>query len=143
VPSSAPPEPSLSAEEKAAFERGISELNSGFFFECHDTLEDLWAGVRGPSRDFFQGLIQVAVGCYHLTRDNPTGARRLFERAMGRLEAYPDAYGSVALGELRRAVLALAAALGRGEDVAPALPLVRRVAPDASRSGPAEEAGPR
>jgi len=143
VPSPDLPEPSLSKGEWAAFEKGIGELNAGLFFECHDTLEDLWAGVRGPSRDFFQGLIQVAVGCYHLTRDNKAGARRLFERATGRLEAYPDAYGGIALGDLRRTVATLALALERGEDVVPQLPLVRRVGSAAARSGPPGEAGPR
>jgi len=127
VADASPPEPRLSAEEQAAFEKGVLELNAGFFFESHDTLEDLWAGVRGPSRDFFQGLIQVAVGCYHLTRGNRVGARRLFGRAMERLEPYPDAYGGVALGTLRRDVLSLASALERGADATPALPLVHPI----------------
>ena len=98
------PLPSLSAEERAAFEKGVAEFNAGLFFECHDTLEELWAGVRGPSRDFFQGLIQVAVGFYHLGNENPVGAERLFGRALRRLEPYPDRYGGVDLGGLRGVV---------------------------------------
>ena len=86
------PEPVLSAEERAALDRGVAEFNDGFYFECHDTLEDLWSGLRGPSRDFFQGLIQVAVGHYHLGNANGAGAASMFERALRRFEQYPERY---------------------------------------------------
>jgi len=96
---------SLSLEERAAFEKGVAEFNAGLFFECHDTLEELWTGIRGPSRDFFQGLIQVAVGFYHLGNRNPVGAERLLGRSLKRLEAYPSEYGGVDLGTLRAGVV--------------------------------------
>ena len=99
-----PPEPSLSPEERDAFARGVEQFNARHFFECHDTLEDLWSGVRGPSRDFFQGLIQVAVGFYHLGNDNRGGAARLLDRARRRLEGYPDRYGGIDLAALREVV---------------------------------------
>jgi len=84
--------PTLDAEERAAFDKGVAEFNDGYYFECHDTLEDLWAGLRGPSRDFFQGLIQVSVAFYHLGNANTAGAASMFERALRRFEAYPDRY---------------------------------------------------
>ena len=98
------PPPALSREEQSLFEKGVDEFNARLFFECHDTLEELWAGVRGPSRDFFQGLIQVAVGFHHLGNRNPVGAERLLGRALKRLEVYPDHYAGLALGELRDVV---------------------------------------
>ncbi len=98
------PAPVLSAEERSLYEKGVGEFNARLFFECHDTLEELWAGVRGPSRDFFQGLIQVAVGFHHIGNGNRVGAERLFGRALKRLEGYPDDYAGLALGELRDAV---------------------------------------
>jgi len=124
-----PPEPSLSPEEQDAFERGVAQFNARLFFECHDTLEDLWSGVRGPSRDFFQGLIQVAVGFYHLGNDNRAGAMRLLERARCRLEGYPDCYGGIALAELREAVASWLGAFEREGDEAswPPLPTLRAV----------------
>jgi uncharacterized protein len=85
-------DPHLTSEERAAFDKGVAEFNSGYFFECHDTLEDLWSGLRGPSRDFFQGLIQVAVGFYHLTGGNEAGAASMFRRALKRFEKYPGRY---------------------------------------------------
>ena len=88
-----PAEPSLDGEERAALAKGIAEFNAGLFFECHDTLEEMWAGVRGPSRDFFQGLIQVSVAYYHLGNGNAAGAESMMRRALKRLEKYPARYG--------------------------------------------------
>jgi predicted metal-dependent hydrolase len=95
------PEPALAEEDRALFEKGVAEFNAGLFFECHDTLEDLWSGVRGPSRDFFQGLIQVSVAFYHLTRGNLAGAESLLQRALGRLAKYPERYYGFDLAVLR------------------------------------------
>jgi len=98
-------EPVLTADERAAFERGVREFNEAYYFECHDTLEELWSGLRGDARDFFQGLIQVAVGYYHLGSQNRAGACSMFERALRRFEKYPGRYFGFDLerqrGELR------------------------------------------
>lgn len=91
-PAGPPPEPVLTAEERHAFEKGVAEFNAGCFFECHDTLEEMWAGIRGPSRDFFQGLIQVSVAFYHLTGGNLSGAESMLLRALKRFERYRDRY---------------------------------------------------
>ena len=87
-----PAEPSLDDEEMRALVKGIAEFNAGLFFECHDTLEDMWGGIRGPSRDFFQGLIQVSVAFYHLGNGNPVGAESMMRRALKRFERYPPRY---------------------------------------------------
>jgi predicted metal-dependent hydrolase len=68
--------------------QGIREFNEGAFFEAHDTLEDTWMDVRGENRLFFQGLIQLSIGYYHLTCENYTGADHLLSRGVSKLEAY-------------------------------------------------------
>jgi predicted metal-dependent hydrolase len=85
-------EPELDDEERRLFAQGVAQFNSGYYFECHDTLEDLWSGVRGPARDFFQGLIQVAVAFYHLSGGNLAGAHSMLSRALKRFERYPARY---------------------------------------------------
>lgn len=90
--SGAIPEPVLDDEERSAFLRGVDEFNRGLFFECHDTLEELWSGIRGPARDFFQGLIQVAVAFHHVSGGNAPGAVSMIDRALGRFRAYPGRY---------------------------------------------------
>ncbi len=99
-----PEEPDLDEADARALRKGISEFNTAKFFECHDTLEDVWRGARGPSRDFFQGLIQVAVGFYHLGNANLTGGRSQFEKALGNLNSYGNEYLGVDLRSIREAV---------------------------------------
>jgi uncharacterized protein len=94
----------LSGEQRRAFDRGVAEFNAGYFFECHDTLEDVWTGVRGPSRDFLQGLIQVSVAFYHLGGGNLAGAESMMSRALKRFEAYGDRHWGFDLGRLRAEV---------------------------------------
>ena len=126
-------EPVLDEEERRGLEKGIEEFNRGFFFECHDSLEEVWAGLRGPARDFFQGLIQISVGLYHLSNANRGGAVTLLRRGLGRLERYPDVYGGVNLGTLRPEVARWLDRIEAGEgfpDSLEALPkLVRSRAP--------------
>jgi predicted metal-dependent hydrolase len=107
----------LSAEERAAFVKGLAQFNDRLFFECHDTLEEIWSGVRGSPRDFFQGLIQAAVGFYHLGNGNPKGARTVLRRSLARLGRFPVRYAGVELEPLRAAVAEWLRALETGADV--------------------------
>jgi predicted metal-dependent hydrolase len=104
----------IPAAEREALEKGIAQFNDGLFFECHDTLEDVWTGVRGPARAFLQGLIQAAVGFYHLGNGNRAGAKSLLRRSLSRLERYPDRYAGVELAPLRASIGDWLAALDAG-----------------------------
>ncbi len=124
----APAEPDLDDEERRGLEKGVAEFNTGYFFECHDTLEDVWTGIRGPARDFFQGLIQVSVGFYHLGNANRGGALTLLRRGLTRLERYPGKYAGLDLGALRPEVARWVEKIEAGEafpDTLDALPKFR------------------
>ena len=118
------PGPALPAAESAAFAKGVAQFNERLFFECHDTLEEIWSGVRGPSRDFFQGLIQVAVGFHHLGNHNRPGAIAVLRRALGRLERYPPRYAGVELAPLRDALAGWLAGLESAGDTPPRPPTI-------------------
>ena len=123
-------EPVLDDEERRSFEKGLDEFNRGYFFECHDTLEDVWTGIRGAARDFFQGLIQISVGFYHLGNANRGGSLTLLRRGLGRLAAYPDAYGGLDLATLRVEVERWIERIEAGDgfpDALEALPKYRRL----------------
>jgi predicted metal-dependent hydrolase len=98
------PEPRLDAEQVRQLHEGVRQFNEGLYFECHDTLEEMWGGVRGPSRDFFQGLIQVSVAHYHLGRGNLAGAESMFGRALKRFAPYPASYFGFDLDAERRKI---------------------------------------
>jgi predicted metal-dependent hydrolase len=96
--------PGLTSEEMRLLEKGVAEFNSGHYFECHDTLEELWMGIRGPARNFFQGLIQIAVGFYHLNQRNLPGCESQLNKGLQKLVPYGDFYAGVELESLRRQV---------------------------------------
>lgn len=60
--------------------RARDEFNRGNWFECHETLEELWVGEKGELRDFYQGLLQVAVALHHWREGNFKGALLLLEK---------------------------------------------------------------
>lgn len=65
--------------------RAFGEFNRGDWFECHETLEELWAGAAGEVRDFYQGTLQVAVALHHWKNGNFKGAILLLDSGAGYL----------------------------------------------------------
>jgi predicted metal-dependent hydrolase len=65
--------------------QAIREFNTKEWFECHETLEDLWIGSQGEVRDFYQGIIQVAVALHHWRNGNFGGAVSLLKGGAGYL----------------------------------------------------------
>jgi len=68
--------------------QACDEFNSGRFFECHETLEEIWQEEPGPVRDLYKGLIQAAAAFVHVTRGNAAGAARLLRTSAGYLAPY-------------------------------------------------------
>jgi len=83
------------------FREGINKFNSFSFYDCHDVLEDVWFDVRGPSRRFYQGLIHLAVGFYHiLERENPKGAISQLSKGMEKLNDFKPDFQGVEISRL-------------------------------------------
>src|SRR5437867_13304180 len=68
---------------------GIIFFNNGRYFEAHERWQDLWRRTRGPSKLFYQGLVQAAVGLYHFARGNPNGSRAQPTKSIAQLAEYP------------------------------------------------------
>ncbi|PSF38155.1 DUF309 domain-containing protein [Aphanothece hegewaldii CCALA 016] len=71
-----------------AFWQGVEEFNQQEFYACHDTLEALWMEAPEPNKRFYQGVLQIAVGCYHLGNHNGRGAMILLGEGIKRLKDY-------------------------------------------------------
>jgi predicted metal-dependent hydrolase len=84
----------------AEFEQGITEFNQRQFYACHDTLEAIWVDAPETDKRFYQGILQVAVGCYHLSNDNLRGAIILLGEAVRRLCDYQPDYEGVDVEQL-------------------------------------------
>lgn len=67
---------------------GIEHFNVCDFYESHEVWEALWTEYQGPSRKFYQGLIQAAVALHHFGNGNIRGARKLYHSARSYLEPY-------------------------------------------------------
>jgi predicted metal-dependent hydrolase len=93
------------------FEQGITEFNQRQFYACHDTLEAIWVDAPEIDKRFYQGILQVAVGCYHLSNDNLRGAIILLGEAVRRLCDYQPDYGGVNVEQLLEQSVALLQAL--------------------------------
>jgi uncharacterized protein len=93
------------------FERGIAEFNQQQFYACHDTLEAIWVDAPEVDKRFYQGILQVAVGCYHLSNDNLRGAIILLGEAVRRLCDYLPDYEEIDVEQLLEQAMALLQAL--------------------------------
>jgi predicted metal-dependent hydrolase len=67
---------------------GIVLFNRGDFFEAHEVWESLWMETFGPDKQFYQGLIQVAVGLCHFCNGNLRGAVKLYHSSRDYLKRY-------------------------------------------------------
>lgn len=93
------------------FWQGVDQFNQGQFYACHDTLEALWMEAIEPERNFFQGILQIAVALYHLGNYNWQGAVTLLGEGISRLRRYPATYLGIDVDELLNQSATLLAAL--------------------------------
>ena len=77
------------------FEEAIAQFNSGDYYACHDTLESIWNDSWQSDRAFYQGILQIAVGLYHLKSQNWHGAAILLGEGTSRLPSYLPEYQSI------------------------------------------------
>ena len=87
---------------EAAFAKGLVLLRAGEYFAAHESLEDAWRSAAPEERDFFQGLVHVAVAWYQAGRGRRIGCERQLEKAARRLAPYAPAHRGVDVEGLLR-----------------------------------------
>ncbi len=92
-----------------AYNLGIAHLRAGRFFEAHEELELVWRAAASEERDFYQGLVHVAVAWYQAGREKPVATERQLAKALRRLEAYEPAHRGVDVAALRTQIAELLA----------------------------------
>jgi uncharacterized protein len=103
------------------FAEGIRQFNSWMFYDCHETLEDIWreTGAKGDGStlaNFYQGIIKAAAGYHHLLRKNYRGAVNLLSDTFRLLEPYRPATLGV---DVERLLADVRASLERIEQLGP------------------------
>jgi len=79
---------------------GVEQFNQQEFYACHDTLEALWMEALEPQKRFYQGILQIAVACYHLGNLNWRGSVVLLGEGSARLRDYQPVYEGIDVTEL-------------------------------------------
>jgi hypothetical protein len=100
--------------------RGLDLIRAGRFYDAHEVLEDAWRAAPPAERDFFQGLVHVAVAWYQAGRGKEVGCERQLEKALRRLDPYAPAHRGLDVTALLESV---EAARGRFPDLPP--PVIR------------------
>ena len=105
------------------FARGVELIRAGEFFEAHEQLELAWRAAEPQERDFFQGLVHVAVAWYQRSRPRPIACTRQLAKAEHRLARFAPAHRGVDVDALLASVRAARARAEAGdlEFPAPAL----------------------
>jgi len=80
---------------------GILLFNEGKYFEAHEELETAWRAETGKIRNLYQGILQAAVTCLHITRGNYQGAVKVYGRSMKWLNDWPNHCRGVDVRKLR------------------------------------------
>src|SRR3954453_7821290 len=76
---------------EVAYKRGLEAIRTGHYFEAHEELEEAWRAAAAEERDFFQGLVHVAVAWYQAGRGRPVATGRQLEKAGRRPAPFPPA----------------------------------------------------
>jgi uncharacterized protein len=99
---------------EAAYKRGLEEIRARRYFEAHEELEDAWRAAHPEERDFFQGLVHVAVAWYQAGRGRPVATARQLEKATRRLGPFAPAHRGVDVAGVLAQVEAARARVARG-----------------------------
>jgi uncharacterized protein len=82
------------------YKLGLDHLRRGRFYEAHEELELVWRAASSAERDFYQGLVHVAVAWYQAGRGRPVATARQLEKAARRLGRYAPSHRGVDVADV-------------------------------------------
>jgi uncharacterized protein len=85
---------------ESAYETGVELIRAGEYFAAHEELENAWRAAPAEERDFFQGLVHVAVAWYQAGRGRRIGTERQLAKAVRRLEPFTPVHRGIELEPL-------------------------------------------
>ena len=68
------------------FLNALNLFNDQKWYEAHDAFEDIWNTLDGDERQIIQGILQVSVSQFHLSKGNHNGATILLGEGYGRIK---------------------------------------------------------
>ena len=64
----------------------LNLFNNQKWYEAHDAFENIWNTLDGDERQIIQGILQVSVSQFHLSKGNLNGATILLGEGLGRIK---------------------------------------------------------
>jgi predicted metal-dependent hydrolase len=95
-------------------ERGLELIRAGEYFAAHEELELAWRAADPAEKDFFQGLVHVAVAWYQAGRANRVGCERQLDKAARRLAPFAPRHRGVDVDSVLAQVAVARAAVDAG-----------------------------
>ena len=96
------------------FQHGIELINQGSYYAAHDVLEEVWRGVHGWTKPFYQGMVQVAISLHHFSTGNLVGAQSVLKKSRANLAEFPSSFCGVDLAELQSQLESWQSAMANG-----------------------------
>jgi len=124
------PEPTDTSQYDPRDLEGIELFNDCEYFEAHDVWEELWAEYQGPSRRFYQGLIQAAVCLHHFGNGNTRGARKLLGSSTKYLQDYCPFHEGIDLDKFLAEMQTCCAEIVASEEEYPKVEIVPDLLPE-------------
>ena len=69
------------------FSKALNLFNNQKWYEAHDAFEVIWNTLDGDERQVIQGILQVSVSQFHLSKGNLNGATILLGEGLGRIKS--------------------------------------------------------
>ena len=107
----------------SGLEQGLELIRRGEFFAAHEELELAWRAAAPGERDFYQGLVHVAVAWYQAGRGNRVGCARQLAKATMRLAPFAPRHRGVDVASLLEQVASASATVAAGSLRLPPLDL--------------------
>ena len=79
---------------------GLGLVRDGRYFEAHEVFEELWRAADADERDFYQGLVHVAVAPYQESRGHEVAVRSQLAKAGRRLSPFTPTHHGVDVAAL-------------------------------------------
>ena len=80
----------MKVEDLESFEdnflNALNLFNNQKWYEAHDAFEAIWNTLDGDERQVIQGILQVSVSQFHLSKGNINGATILLGEGLGRIK---------------------------------------------------------
>lgn len=84
-----------------AAQKGIDLFDQREFYQAHEPLELAWMETDSPERELYQGILQIGLAYYQISRNNYRGTLKMFTRAQRNLEPLGPSFFGIDLIKLR------------------------------------------